>query len=81
MTIAVDMGRKPTKTNKQTCIASLTEVGGAENAQSKDFSNSSLLWYQNVPHVITKKNAYSHLVQRSAARYVLNDYGTTSKCN
>ena len=31
-------------------------VGGGENAKiKKKFSKSELFWYQNVPHVLTKK--------------------------
>ena len=36
-------------------IASLTEAGGVENSKSKKFSKSELFWYQNIPHVLTKK--------------------------
>ena len=36
-------------------MASLTEGGGVENANSKNFSKSELFRYQNVSHVLTKK--------------------------
>ena len=29
--------------------------GSVENSKSKNFSKSELFWYQNVPHVLTKK--------------------------